>query len=80
LCRRHFSADFITHMSEFDFRQAQLVRLSLRQGQVARKHGVRILECSAVDGIRLAGAMPWTPDDPRFVRSVVALAMVRADV
>jgi hypothetical protein len=23
LCRRHFSADFITNMSEFDFRQAR---------------------------------------------------------
>jgi len=23
LCRRHFSVDFITNMSEFDFRQAQ---------------------------------------------------------
>ena len=32
LCRRHFSADFITNISEFDFRQAQDVPTSVGLG------------------------------------------------
>jgi predicted MPP superfamily phosphohydrolase len=48
----------------------------------ARQHGVHFLECDAVDiaGVRFAGATLWTPDDPRFVPSVVSLAAARADV
>jgi predicted MPP superfamily phosphohydrolase len=48
----------------------------------AARHGVHFLEGNAVDiaGVRFAGATLWTPDDPRFVPSVVSLAAARADV
>jgi 3',5'-cyclic AMP phosphodiesterase CpdA len=48
----------------------------------AQKHRVHFLEGDAVDiaGVRFAGATLWTPDDLRFVPSVIALAAARADV
>jgi hypothetical protein len=36
LCRRHFSVDFITNMSEFDFRQAQGSMFTLLTFRMAR--------------------------------------------
>jgi hypothetical protein len=37
-CRRHFSANFITNISEFDFRQAQVVELEDANGLYEALH------------------------------------------
>jgi predicted MPP superfamily phosphohydrolase len=48
----------------------------------AGTHGVHFLEGNVVDiaGVRFAGATLWTPDNPRFMPSVISIAAARADV
>jgi hypothetical protein len=63
-------------------RSATARRNVCRSAYARGKHGVHFLEGTAVDigGVRFAGATLWTPDDPRFVPSVISLAAARADV
>jgi len=59
------------------------VQATLERGYAAaKKQGVAFLECSTIDagGVRFGGATMWTPDDPRFTASIMALSLSRCDV
>jgi predicted phosphodiesterase len=50
--------------------------------ETAARYGVHFLECDTceISGVRFAGATLWTPDNPLFMASAVALTKADADV
>jgi hypothetical protein len=68
LCRRHFSVDFITNMSEFDFRQAQERRNSPagKEGAMAERGRPGQAIANSEVGLMVRHCRPTTaPKPPR---------------